>query len=76
MMGNQKFTELLFCKDLFQVWVWNVFQTEPALSEIHGLAIKVSGTLKQITGYQVLILMDQFQNCSRFYIPSNLSRAH
>lgn len=37
--------------DLFQVWVWNVFQTEPALSEIHGLAIKVSGTLKQITGY-------------------------
>lgn len=69
-MGKQKFTELLCCKDLFQVWVWNVFQTEPALSEIHSLAIKVSGTLKRITGYWVLILMDQFQNCSRFYIPS------
>lgn len=75
-MGKQKFRELLCCKDLFQVWVWNVFQTEPALSEIHGHAIKVSGTLKQITGYQILILMDQFQNCSRFYIPPNLSRAH
>lgn len=51
MMGKQKFAELLCCKDLFQVWVWNVFQTEPALSEIHSLAIKVSGTLKRITGY-------------------------